>query len=118
MDYGDIVYHQPSNDAFSNKLETVQYNSAWAITREIKGTSPKKLYPGLGLEYLQQKRWMKHLCLFYEVNSAKIPAYIYDFVLLLGQSQETSLKHLTPSLAELSISELIFFLGLSVNRAS
>ena len=90
MDYGDIVYDQPSNDAFSNKFETVQYNSAWAITGEIKGTSRKKLYLGLGLEYLQQKRWMKHLCLLYEVVSAKIPAYIYDFVPLLGQSQETS----------------------------
>ena len=23
LDYGDVVYDQPSNDAFSNKLETV-----------------------------------------------------------------------------------------------
>ena len=24
LDYGDVVYDQPSNDVFSNKLETVQ----------------------------------------------------------------------------------------------
>ena len=24
LDYGDVVYDQPSNNAFSNKLETVQ----------------------------------------------------------------------------------------------
>ena len=28
LDYGDVVYDQPSNDPFSNKLETVQYNAA------------------------------------------------------------------------------------------
>ena len=55
LDYGDVVYDQPSNDAFSNKLETVQYNAALAITGVIKGTSRKKLYQELGLEYLQQR---------------------------------------------------------------
>ena len=43
MDYVDVVYDQPSNDAFSNKIETVQYNAALAITGPIKGTSRKKL---------------------------------------------------------------------------
>ena len=51
LDYGDVVYDQPSNDAFSNKLETVQCNEALAITGAIKGTSREKLYH-LGLEYL------------------------------------------------------------------
>ena len=67
LDYGDVVYDQSSNDAFSNKLETVQYNAALAITGEIKGTSREKLYQELGLEYLQQRRWMRRLCLFYKV---------------------------------------------------
>ena len=39
LDYGDVVYDQPSNDAFSNKLETIQYNVALAITGAIKCTS-------------------------------------------------------------------------------
>ena len=53
LDYGDVVYDQPSNDAFSNKLETVQYNAALAITGAIKGTSREKLCQELTLEYLQ-----------------------------------------------------------------
>ena len=43
LDYGDVVYDQPSNDAFSNKLETVQYNVALAVRGAVKGTSPEKL---------------------------------------------------------------------------
>ena len=61
LDYGDVVYDQPSNDPFSNKLETVQYNAALAITGAIKGTSHEKLYQELGLEYLQQRRWVRRL---------------------------------------------------------
>ena len=86
LDYGDVVYDQPSNDAFSNKFETAQYNAALAITGAIKGTSREKLYQELGLEYLQQRRWMGRLCLFYRVVSTKLPAYIYDFIPPVRQS--------------------------------
>ena len=44
LDYSDVVYDQPSNNAFSNKLETVQYNAALEITGAIKDTSREKLY--------------------------------------------------------------------------
>ena len=44
LDYGDVVYDQPSNDAFSNRLQTVQYNAALAITGAIKVISREKLY--------------------------------------------------------------------------
>ena len=53
---GDVVYGHPSSDAFSNKLETVQYNATLAITGAIKGTSHKKLFQELWFEYLQQRR--------------------------------------------------------------
>ena len=76
LDYGDVVYDQPSNDAFSNKLKTVEYNASLAITGTIKGASHEKLYQELRLEYLQQRRWMRHLCLFYKVVSTKFRAYI------------------------------------------
>ena len=59
LDYGAVVYDQPSNDAFCNKLKTVQYNAAVANTEAIKGTSREKLYKELGLDYLQHRRWMK-----------------------------------------------------------
>ena len=72
--------HQPSDNAFSNKLETVQYNAALAITGAIKSTSREKMYQELGIEYLQQRRWMRHLCLFYKIVSTKLPPYIYGFI--------------------------------------
>ena len=49
------------------------------ITGAIKGISCEELYQELGLEYLQQRRWIRRLCLFYKVVSTKLPAYIYNF---------------------------------------
>ena len=35
LDYGDIIYDQPNNESFCNKLETFQYNATLAITGSI-----------------------------------------------------------------------------------
>ena len=32
LDYSDVIYDEPSNDSFSNKLETVQYKTVLAIS--------------------------------------------------------------------------------------
>ena len=56
-------------------------------TKAIKGTSCEKLYQELVLEYLQQRRWMRRLYLFYKVVSTKLQAYIYDFTPPVTQSQ-------------------------------
>ena len=87
LTYGDAVYDQPSNDDFFDKFETVQCNAAFAITGAIKGTSREKLYQELGLQYLRQRRWMIRPCLFYRVISTKLPAFIYDFILPVRQTQ-------------------------------
>lgn len=40
LDYGDILYHQTTNDSFSKKqLENIWYKVPLAITEAIKGTS-------------------------------------------------------------------------------
>ena len=39
LDYGDIIYDNPINEIFCNKIESIQYNAALAITRAIHGTS-------------------------------------------------------------------------------
>ena len=36
LDYGDVIYDQPSSASISNKVESVQYNAALAITGAIK----------------------------------------------------------------------------------
>ena len=38
LDYGDIFYDQP-NRSLCQKIDTIQYNAALAITSAIKGTS-------------------------------------------------------------------------------
>ena len=44
---------QAYNDYFHQKLESIQYNAAFAITEASRGTSSEKLYQKLGLESLQ-----------------------------------------------------------------
>ena len=56
LDYGDVIYDQPSNASFSNKIESAQYNAALAIAGAIKGSYRDKFYREMGLEYLQQRR--------------------------------------------------------------
>ena len=59
LDYGDILYDQPTNESFTRKIESVQYNAALAITGAIRGTSMDKLYKELGLESLKSRRWVR-----------------------------------------------------------
>ena len=59
LDYGDVIYDQPNNSRLSDKIESVQYNAALAITGAIRGTSKEKLYQELGLESLKDRRWLR-----------------------------------------------------------
>ena len=67
LDYGDIIYDQAYNVSFHQKLESVQYNSALAITGAIRGTSTEKPYNELGLETPEKRRWYRNLCWFHKV---------------------------------------------------
>ena len=44
FDYCDIIYDQTNNTSFRQRLESLQYNAALAITGAIRGTSKEKLY--------------------------------------------------------------------------
>ena len=44
LDYGDVLYDQRNNESLWQKIESVQYNAALAITGVIKGTLQMKLY--------------------------------------------------------------------------
>ena len=43
LDYGDAIYDQAFNISFHQKVESLQYNAALAITSIIKGTSREKI---------------------------------------------------------------------------
>ena len=44
LDYGDIIYDQAFNNSFHQKVESLQYNAALAITGINGGTSREKIY--------------------------------------------------------------------------
>ena len=67
IDYGDIIYDQPQNESFCEKLESVQYKAALAITGAIQGSSREKLYQELGLESLKSRRWYRRLSCMYKI---------------------------------------------------
>ena len=68
LDYGDIIYDQPDNSALYDKIESVQYNAALAITGAIMGTSREKLHQELGLQSLRNRKWLRRLCYFHKTN--------------------------------------------------
>ena len=80
LDYGDVVYDQPNNASVSEKLESLQYNAALAITGAIRGSSKEKLYQELGLESLKDRRWIRKLCYLYKIISTKKPSYLYSLL--------------------------------------
>ena len=54
LDYGDVIYDQAYTASFHQKIESVQYNSALAITGATRGGSKEKLYHELALESLEK----------------------------------------------------------------
>ena len=91
LDYCDVIYHRPCRDSlaqdsfkmiqnpnltFTEKVESVQYNAALAITGCIRGTSKEKIYNGLGIESLYERRNFHRLLYFYKIKHDLVPAYL------------------------------------------
>ena len=54
---GDVIYQQPNNGSLCQKIESIQYQSALAISGATHGISQKKtLYNELGIESLKLKQ--------------------------------------------------------------
>ena len=80
IDYGDIIYDQPENESFCEKLESIQYKAALAITGAIQGTSHEKIYKELGLESLKNRRWYKRLCCMFKIINEEAPKYLTNIL--------------------------------------
>ena len=80
LDYGDILYDNPGNMSFVQRMETIQYNAALAITGCIRGTSRDKLYSELGLESLSDRRFCRRLCFFYKIVNGHLPSYLRNYI--------------------------------------
>ena len=44
LDYGDIIFDQPHNESFCERLESVQHKVALAIAGAMQGSSREKIY--------------------------------------------------------------------------
>ena len=94
LDYADVIYHQPHNETFCNRIESVQYNVALAITGAIRGTSREKLYTELGLESLRDRRWYHRLIIFFNIVNGNAPQYLIDILPNLVVSRNICRKSL------------------------
>ena len=65
---------------FVKNNESVQYNTALAVTRAIEGTSREKLLEELGLETLKSRRWLEKLCCFYKIKINGISYYLAELI--------------------------------------
>ena len=82
LDYGDIIYDQAYNASFHQKLDSIQYNAALAITGAIRWTSKEKLYNEPDLETLEKRRWYRKLCCFFKIFRHKFPKYLLNIILI------------------------------------
>ena len=66
-----IIYDQSFNNSFLQKIESLQYNTALAITSAITGTLREKIYQELGLESPFNKDAGIENCLFFKVYKSQ-----------------------------------------------
>ena len=98
LDYGDMIYDQTFNMSFQQKMETIQYNAALAITGAIRGSSKEKLHQELGLETLQQQRWYRKIRCFYKILKSQSPKYLYSIIPIHNMSYRTIQCNKTPAI--------------------
>ena len=81
IDYGDIIYDQPQNESFCEKIETVQCKAILAITSAIQGASRDKVYKVLGLVSHTSRKWYKRLVCMLKMMNEKSPNYLINLIL-------------------------------------
>ena len=69
--------------------KSLQYNALLVITGAIKGSSNKILYEELGLESLQNRRWLRKLCVFYRIVKGQSSKYFLDLIPSNNNSYQT-----------------------------
>ena len=80
LDYGDVIYDQPNNDSFIDKIEQLQYKACLTTTGAIQRTSRECLCSVLGLENLSSRRWGRKLFAIYKLLSTQCPKYLFDII--------------------------------------
>ena len=64
----------------TQRLESVQYNAALAITGCFSRASREKLYAELGIESLADRRQCRKLCVYYKIVEGTAPSYLVEYL--------------------------------------
>ena len=89
LDYCDFIYHIPIKSRETsdfdisrtlnyqmNRLESIQYQAALAVSGAWKGTNRVKIYAELGWETLDHRRIFRRLTQFYKIMTGLTPDYL------------------------------------------
>ena len=95
LDYGDIIYDQPHNVSFCEKLESVQYKAALAIAGAIKGISRNKIYEELGIQSPKARRWYRRLSCISKTMTEEAPNYLINLIPKYNQTVKTRNSHIS-----------------------
>ena len=109
IDYRDIIYEQPQNESFAEKLEGVQYKAALAITGAIQGTSRDRIYQELGLESLKSRRWYKRLSCMFKIMNEHAPNYLINLIPKCEKTIRTRNSHIPTYHCRTDCFKLSFF---------
>ena len=95
LDYGDITYDQPHNESVCEKLESVQYKVALAITGAIQGNNfAKTIYQELVLESLRARRRCKRLSCMFKIVKEEATSYFINFIRKVQQITRTRINRM------------------------
>ena len=80
--------------SFCEKLESVQYKAALAITYAIQGTSRNKIYEELGIESLKAGRWYRCLSCMFKIIKEEFLNYLINLIPKCNQTIRTRNSHI------------------------
>ena len=115
LDYSDVIYGQPNNDSFSDKIEQLQNKVCLVTTRAIQGTSRECVYNELGLEVLVAEGGAENFvlsinyCQFNALSTSSILYHLVKAFMIHARNRDLF------SIAELIVSNILSFQILYLN---
>ena len=61
-----------------NRIESLQYQAALAVTGAWQGTNTDKIYEELGWESLSKRRWFRRLIQIFKIQNNLTPDYLKE----------------------------------------
>ena len=80
FDYADVFYNQSYRSLFHEKPESIQCHAALAVTGAVRASFSENRYQELGLESLQNRKWLRKIFQIYKILKRKSPRYLFNIV--------------------------------------